>query len=351
MTNILKTSTMKLRKYWNKISMKRRKNTRKVHHEKQETFFTKLANGIITICLTAGMLWGLQTYSASTSLKFAQVSDVHFLENGSNTTFKMIGESPRLLDDAVNQLNEHNDLDFVMFTGDLIDKPFEKELRAVLPHLENLNAPWYFAFGNHDRCIGGYLTTQVYMDMLKDANKNYTFKNAYYSFEPKKNYKIIVLDDIITDRLTSNGYIDEHQLKWLKNELDKSKNDTVLIFMHVPIVEPFASPNHRLKNATQVMSLIESYKNPIGVFQGHYHATKVVQHDNVLYVATPALVSYPNAFRIVNVTNYKDKTVFDLKWYETREKTIQKMAKLLVFSGAMYAGEPKDQSGVYEIKK
>lgn len=72
------------------------------------------------------MLWGLQTYSASTSLKFAQVSDVHFLENGSNTTFKMIGESPRLLDDAVTQLNEHNDLDFVMFTGDLIDKPFEK---------------------------------------------------------------------------------------------------------------------------------------------------------------------------------------------------------------------------------
>lgn len=199
---------MKLRKYWNKISMKRRKNTRKVHHEKQETFFTKLANGIITICLTAGMLWGLQTYSASTSLKFAQVSDVHFLENGSNTTFKMIGESPRLLDDAVTQLNEHNDLDFVMFTGDLIDKPFEKELRAVLPHLENLNAPWYFAFGNHDRCIGGYLTTQVYMDILKEANKNYTFKNAYYSFEPKKNYKVIVLDDIITDRLTSNGYID-----------------------------------------------------------------------------------------------------------------------------------------------
>lgn len=32
-------------------------------------------------------------------------------------------------------------------------------------------------------------------------------------------------------------------------------------------------------------------------------------------------------------------------------KNNSKMAKLLVFSGAMYAGEPKDQSGVYEIKK
>ena len=85
-----------------------------------------MTNAVITICLTAGMLWGLQAYSGATSLKFAQVSDVHFLENGSNTTFKMIGESPRLLDDAIEQINEQNDLDFVMFTGDLIDKSFEK---------------------------------------------------------------------------------------------------------------------------------------------------------------------------------------------------------------------------------
>lgn len=117
------------------------------------------------------------------------------------------------------------------------------------------------------------------------------------------------------------------------------------------MIEPFASPNHRLKNASEVMALIESYKNPIGVFQGHYHAAKVTQHDNVLYVNTPALVSYPNAFRIINVTNYRDKVVFDLNWVETREKTIQKMAKLLVFTGSVYTGETADQSGVYEIKK
>lgn len=328
--------------------MKRRKTTKK---QKNDGFLTKVTNAFITLCLTAGMLWGLQAYSGATGLKFVQLSDVHFLEDGSNTTFKMIGESPRLLDDAVAQINEHNDIDFVMITGDLIDKPFEKELSAVLPHVEKLNAPWYFAFGNHDRCVGGYLTTLVYMDMLRNSNKNYTFKKAYYSFEPKKNYKVIVLDNIITDEITSNGYVDAEQLKWLKKELDRSKNSTVLIFMHVPLVEPFASPNHKLRNASEVMSVIESYKNPIGVFQGHYHAAKVTQHDNVLYVSTPALVSYPNAFRIVNVVNYKDKTVFDLSWVETREKTVQKMAKLLVFSGSIYSGEAKDQSGVYEIKK
>lgn len=321
--------------------------------EKKEGFFTKLLNAVITLCLTAGMLWGLQACSGvgATSLKFAQLSDVHFLENGSNTTFKMTGESPRLFDDAIAQINEQSDIDFVMFTGDLIDKSFEKELKAFLPHANKLNAPWYFAFGNHDRCVGGYLNTLVYLDMVRNSNENFKFKKAYYSFEPKKNYKVIVLDNIITDEITSNGYIDEVQLKWLKKELDSSKNDTVLIFMHVPVIEPFASPNHKMRNAYALKQLIESYDNPIGVFQGHYHAAKITQHDNVLYVSSPALVSYPNAFRIVNVTNYKDKVVFDFTWKETRETTIQKMAKILVFSGGIYAGEEQDQTGTYEIKK
>ena len=202
--------------------MKRRRN-------KSEGIFAKLFNTIVTICLTIGMLWGLQACSHSTSLKFVQLSDIHFLENGQNTTFKMTGASSQLLDDAIEQINEEQEIDFVMLTGDIIDKPFEKELRAFLPHIENLKYPWYFAFGNHDRCVGGYLTTSVYMDMVKKSNKNYNFNKPYYAFTPKKGYRVIVLDNIITDKVTTQGYLGEEQVLWLKKELDKSKRDTVLI--------------------------------------------------------------------------------------------------------------------------
>ena len=327
------------------------RNHRKYSQNKSNSFFSKVINGFITICMTCALMWGLQACSHSTALRFIQLSDIHFLDNGSNTTFKMIGESPRLLEDAINQINEQKDIDFVMITGDLIDKPFEKELKAVLPYVQKLNYPWYFTFGNHDRCVGGYLDTDLYLKILREANPDFTYDNPYYSFIPKKGYRVIVLDDIITSEITSQGYLDEKQLKWLKKELDKAKNDTALIFMHVPLVEPFASPNHRLKNASQVMALIESYKNPIGVFQGHYHATRVIQHDNVLYVNTPALVSYPNAFRLISVQNYKNKTVFELKWFETREKIIQKMAKLLVIASSIYTGEENERNGMYEIKR
>ena len=161
----------------------------------------------------------------------------------------------------------------------------------------------------------------------------------------------IVLDTIISERLTSNGFVPEEELSWLDKELDDAKKDTVLIFMHVPIIEPFPSSGHRLLNAAAVQGVIEKHKNPIAVFAGHYHAAKITQNGNVLYVASPALVSYPNAFRIITVRNQWKKVVFNIEMRETREKNIQKLAKLLVFGSNVYTGEEKDRNGVYEIKK
>ena len=319
--------------------------------KRRETFIAKIANTFFTLVLASVMVVGLQCYSAVSSLKFAQVSDAHFYTGEDNTTFKLRAESGNLLDDAINQINETPNINFVMFTGDQIDKSFEKELSAFLPHAQKLNYPWYITFGNHDTCIGGFLTPQVYLDMVEKANPQFNFKKTYYSFSPQKGYKVIVLDTIIRDRLTSNGIIGDEQLKWLDNELKSANNDTVLIFTHVPIVEPFESANHRLLNADKVKQIIEKYDNPIGVFQGHYHASRIKQINNVLYVSSPSLVSYPNAFRIITVTNHRNKVVFDIETKETNMKNLQKLAKIMVFTSSLYSGEEKDQYGTFEIKK
>ena len=319
--------------------------------KRRETFIAKIANTFFTLVLASVMVVGLQCYSAVSSLKFAQISDAHFYTGEDNTTFKLRAESGNLLDDAINQINETPNINFVMFTGDQIDKSFEKELSAFLPHAQKLNYPWYITFGNHDTCIGGFLTPQVYLDMVEKANPQFNFKKPYYSFSPQKGYKVIVLDTIIRDRLTSNGIIGDEQLKWLDNELKSANNDTVLIFTHVPIVEPFESANHRLLNADKVKQIIEKYDNPIGVFQGHYHASRIKQINNVLYVSSPSLVSYPNAIMIITVTNHRNKVVFNIETKETNMKNLQKLAKIMVFTSSLYSGEEKDQYGTFEIKK
>ena len=312
---------------------------------------TVFRNWTVSILLAGAMLFGLQSYSGTNSLKFAQVSDVHFYTGVNNTTFKMIGRSSELLDDAIEQINETPNVAFTMFTGDLIDKSFEKELSAFLPHTEKLKTPWYFAFGNHDTMIGGYLTPSVYINLVKKYNKNFVFDKPYYSFVPQKGYKVIVLDTIIRDRLTSNGRIDDEQLKWFENELENSKKDTVLVFMHIPVIEPYTSPNHRLLNSEDVQNILNKYKNPILVFQGHYHGAKITQRENILYVSCPALVSYPDAFRMITVTNYWNKTVVNIEDKQTRLKDIQKLAGLLIFSANVYTGEEKDRNATIIIKR
>ena len=292
--------------------------------KKKESALIKLANAIFTILLAVVMAYGLQCYSASTSLKFAQISDAHFYTGEDNTSYKLRAESDKFLDDAIAQVNETPNINFVMF---------------------------YVTFGNHDTCIGGYLTPEVYLKMVHEANPAFDFKKPYYSFSPQKGYKVIVLDTIIRDRLTSNGQIGEEQLKWLDKELDDAGKDTVLIFMHVPVIEPFASASHLLLNANEVRTIIEKHKNPIAVFQGHYHAAKITQHDNVLYVSTPSLVSYPNAFRIIKVSSHRKKVVFDIEYKETRLTNLQKLAKIMVFAANIYSGEETDHSGTFEIKK
>ena len=322
---------------------------RRERHKKESTA-TRIKNWGISIILAIIMFCGLQSYSAS-SLKFVQVSDVHFSTRQTNTTYKLTGESPELLDDAVEQINAIPNVNFVMFTGDQIDKSFEKELSAFLPHAQKLVYPWYVAFGNHDTCIGGYLTPSVYLSLVSKYNKNFNFTTPYYSFVPQKGYKVIVLDTIIRDRITANGEISPEQLQWLDNQISSSPKDTILIFMHVPIIEPYSSPGHKLLNAEEVETVLKKYKNPMGVFQGHYHGAKITQKDNILYVSSAALVSYPNVFRVVNVTNYRRRVVFDIKTNETRLQNLQKLAKIMVFGTTIYSGEPQDQNGIYIIKK
>lgn len=318
---------------------------------RKEKFINKLKNGIFTMFLVVVMLFWVQGFTNASGLRFVQISDTHYMQDAPNTTFKMIAESPKLLDDVIEQVNETPNVDFVMFTGDLIDKPFEKELTSVLGHLKNLHAPWYFAFGNHDVCVGGYLTKKLYFKILRENNPNFTAEKPYYSFSPKKGYKVIVLDSTIDSEITSQGNIYDEELTWLDEELSASEKDIVLIFMHAPLNEPFSSPNHKIRNAAQVIATIEKYKNPIAVFTGHYHAARIFQNGNVLYVCSPAVVSYPNAFRVINITEKRGKVIFDIKMKPTRLENVQKLAKLMVFASNIYAGEEKDQNAVYEIKR
>lgn len=285
------------------------------------------------------------------SLRFAQISDAHYALDQEDTSYKLLKSSPCLLDDAIQQVNNTSNIDFTIFTGDLINLPKEKDLMSFIAHANLLNTPWYPVLGNHDTSPTESLTKQKFFDIICCHNKDFCYKNKYYSFTPKKGYKVIVLDTIFDDKRCSNGAISDEQLSWLKDELSVSKGDIVLIFTHVPVVEPYPSENHRLLNSYDLKLLLKKFDNPIIVCSGHYHATKIVQEDNVLYIETPSLVTYPCAFRIIDITPQKKKVMVDVYLKETRLKELQSKAKSKCFGANMLYGQEKDRTYTYEIEK
>ena len=320
----------------------------KRYKHKKESFFSKIINCVLTLLIACAI--GSQVCTAANNnLRVAQVSDAHFSSFEENTSYKFLKKSGELLDDVIFQINTSGPYDFVMFTGDLINKPKVSELEKFVSHANNLIYPWYAIDGNHDISIDGPLTKRKFLATLAEANDNMQQENIYYAFTPKKGFRVICLDSIIDYKLTSNGEISNEEYLWLTQELEKHAKDTVIVCSHVPIVEPFSSPNHKMQNEYEVRKLIKSHKNPVIVLQGHYHTTKIIKDDNMLVVACPSLVTYPNAFRVININSNKQRTLVDVYLKETNLKDIQSRSKLRLMGSERLYGEESDRNASFEL--
>ncbi len=318
--------------------------------EKKESLFAKFVNLILTV--TIAVLIGSQVCTAANNnLRIAQISDAHFSSFEKNTSYKFLEKSGDLLDDAITQVNTSGAYDFVIFTGDLINKPKVSELQKFLNHTDNLIYPWYAIDGNHDISIDGELNKNKFREILANNNDRMNQRNMYYAFTPKKGYRVICLDSIIDYKITTNGEIPNDEFIWLKEELDKYSKDTIIICTHVPILEPFPSANHRMENEYELKRLLKTQKTPIIVLQGHYHGARLMQDKNVLYISCPSLVTFPNAFRVININTNKDKIKVDVFLKETGLKDIQTRAKIRVMGTQMLYGEESDRNGSFELRR
>ena len=272
-------------------------------------------------------------------LRVVQISDTH-ISDRENTSYKLLSSSKELLKEAISKINQIQGVDFVMFTGDMVDQPTLSSYKDFFEILKDLNYPSLVTFGNHDRamCANGQctdgLTKKEAIDVIRKCNPNYVFNGSYYAFSPKKDYRIIVLDGTIDDEVTSNGYYSEEQLKFLDSQL-----------------EPFVSEHHKVRNAEAYLDILAKYNNPILVMSGHYHATKITKINNLIFVSTPSLVTYPNAFRMVDITNYEDRTIFNFQFFETDMKDIQEQAKQSTIAATTFYGVKDDRVRTIVEKK
>lgn len=320
----------------------------KRYKKRKESFFSKVVNFVLTILVACAIGTQMCT-AANNNLRIAQVSDAHFSSFEKNTSYKFLKKSGELLDDAIFQINTSGPYDFVMFTGDLVNKPQTDELQKFTHHAQNLIYPWYAIPGNHDISIDGPLTKKKFSEILAESNDKMKGRNIYYAFTPKKGFRVICLDSIIDYKITTNGEIPTDELNWLKEELSSHENEIVIVCTHVPVIEPFASPYHKMTNEYELKKILKTHKNPVIVLQGHYHATKIKQDDNLLVVASPSLVTYPNAFRVININSNKNRVLVDVFLKETNLKDIQTRSKLRLMGTEKLYGDECDRNASFEL--
>ena len=318
--------------------------------KKKESFFTKIVNLVLTV-IVACVIGSQVCTAANNNLRIAQVSDAHFSSYEENTSYKMLKNSGDLLDDVITQINTSGAYDFVMFTGDLINTPKTSELEIFLKHTKNLIYPWYAVDGNHDISIDGTLNKSKFISILGEHNNKMKQDKIYYAFTPKKGYRVICLDSIIDYKITTNGEIPKNQLDWLQEELDKHKNDTIIICTHVPVLEPYSSSSHKLNNEYELRRVLKSHSNPVIVLQGHYHAARLRQEGNMLFVSCPSLVTFPNAFRVININTGKTKVKVDVFLKETGLKDVQNHARIRLMGTQLLYGEETDRNASFELRR
>ncbi len=256
-------------------------------------------------------------------LHFVQVSDLHLQKSIAKDGERLLGSSEKLLKDTVDQINMIDGLDFVLGSGDLVDVPDESLVDKFVDITKGIKYPFYVLLGNHDVSVNGGLGKKGFVKKFTDVTGQKSFPEGmnYYSFTPNEKFKIICLDGTTDKIITSHGQLDDKQLEWLKNELEESlnKNQYAIISIHFPPVEPFPSNSHNIlePDKTKFLEIVNSYKNVIGVFAGHYHAARLQKIKNKIYNNNPAVVQYPNAFREITITQNGSKYLnVDFKWHE-----------------------------------
>ncbi|HOX27541.1 MAG TPA: metallophosphoesterase [bacterium] len=295
---------------------------------------------ISTVVLFATITFSAGSKPAYPTVKFAHLTDVHLQPGVGFESDRMLKYSQQLLDDAVDQINAMKGVDFVIFTGDLANTPNRSDLELFAKSASRLKVPWYWTTGNHNITLGG-VSRKTFMSIMNKYNAAVKPENAHYSFM-KNGFLFIALDGTISWSWTAHGYFSDKELGFLDKQLAENPKAPAVIFQHFPVVYPADSKTHEITNREAYLGVLDRHPNAKALFAGHYHVAKIDKRNNMLFVTTPSLVQYPNAFRVVTMVKKPSGVTFDIKLVETRLKDVQARSRDGASDPEQAAGSEKE---------
>lgn len=235
--------------------------------------------------------------SQTETFSFAFITDIHLQpeRNAVEGFLKAI--------DTINYL----DPDFVITGGDLVmDALAQRYTRADSLYtlyqetVKSLEMPVYNTMGNHE-IYGIYSRSGADPEHPDYGEKMFEnrFGESYYSFD-HKGWKFMIInsvEDAGNDHYI--GLIDEKQLEWIKEELERTDTSTpIVISTHIPFItvnsQKYAGttiPNDSslvIINGREVIDLFKDYNLKL-VLQGHLHYVEDIFIDDIHFITGGAI--------------------------------------------------------------
>ena len=197
--------------------------------------------------------------------RFAWLTDVHIVRGS---------ESIEDLKKSVRDINTMNDVQFIIFTGDISDFGYKEDMIIAKGILDSLKKPYYIVPGNHDTKWTASGAT-AFDEIFGHHNIHFSYGNIDF---------IGYQTGPIARR--GDGYVTPPDLRWIKQQLEdaKRKGHTIIPYTHYPLTKSMA-------NWYVLTKLFKQYDVRVAL-AGHGHRNQKMNFDGI-----PAVMARTNTSR------------------------------------------------------
>ncbi|MES2266841.1 MAG: metallophosphoesterase [Bacteroidota bacterium] len=199
-------------------------------------------------------VWNAYTSKpAKLKLRFAQASDIHYGQPGTN-----FAENTANMVKWLNADHAQNHLDMVIINGDLVHNRPDLLPEVKTKYLDKLNVPYQTIPGNHD-----YADSTVWKSVF-NYEDHYTVEHGDIAF-------------VLANTADTRGKYVCPDNAFIKASLDKFANKKIVfVVLHIPPVK--WQPNEGFLDCPETVSLLHSYPNVKATFHGHDHLLDGVRY-------------------------------------------------------------------------
>ncbi len=218
------------------------------------------------------------------------------LEGKRSFRFAFISDTQRWYDEteeAVQDINQKKDIDFVIHGGDMSDFGITDEFTLQRDIMQNFRMPWVALLGNHD-CVG--TGKFVYQKIFGTPNFYFQAGNVLF----------ICLHTSVLESNYSEAIPDFSFLENLLENLPEGVERTI-VAMHTPPLD--LQFNNNLVKYFQYT--IQQFPNLLFCINGHRHSYEVTDlcNDGVLYYQTPCIEKRGYILFTINEDGYEHELV------------------------------------------